>query len=82
MFSLIAQLAPFGKIVCSLVQQIHLAIRSIRPHDILLDRLPNSNRLDDFVWLRLVVEPLLWGDYFHNAGLHTVFVDAIHLRTR
>ncbi|MGO7888691.1 hypothetical protein ACC740_37765, partial [Rhizobium ruizarguesonis] len=63
MFSLIAQLAPFGEVVGSLVQQIHLAIRSIRPHDILLDGFADSNRLDDFVWRRLVVKPFLRGNH-------------------
>jgi len=78
MLTLVAKLSPLREVVGALVKDVDLAIRSIGPHYVLLDRLANSDLLDQVVHGRQRLLPLLGRNDLDDAGFHTVPVDLFH----
>lgn len=57
-----------------------MSICAVRAHDILLNRLLNSDRLDSLVKSGELRPPVGWWDDFNNAALHSVGVYFVHLQ--
>ena len=81
MLALVAELPPVGEIVGALMKDVDLSICAIGSHDVLLDRLANSDLLDEVVdrWRRVL--PLLRRNDFDDARFHAVLVDLFHLHS-
>lgn len=79
MLALVAELAPLGEVVGSLVEDVDLSVGSIRTHDVLLDGIPHSDCLDKLVEGGERILPFLRRNDFDNARLHSILVDLFHL---
>lgn len=80
MFALVAELPPLRQVIGSLVEDVDLTIGTVGAHDILFDRLSNSNRFDELAEILERVLPVVWRDDLENAGLHSVRINSFHLQ--
>lgn len=80
MFALVAELPPLWQVIGSLVEDVDLTIGTVGAHDILLDRLSNSDRFDELAKIRERALPVVWRDDLDNAGLHSIGINSFHLQ--